>query len=179
MSNRAANRAAARHGPTVTHAEIRAATGSRDDALALYLVSQLANVLWASCEVAPHQREQVLQAALATLHGIAPRDETEGMLAAQMVAAHHAAMAHFQQAAPLPIESPLRDRWVHKAAGLMEAFARHANALEERRLSRERAPAVSGARRAPVHRDVRPTNGVCFGLANQEPESPTNEAADE
>ncbi len=160
MSNRAAPRAAARRGLTVTHVEIRAATGSRDDTLALYLVSQLANVLWASCEVPPHQREQVLQAALATLHGIAPRDETEGMLAAQMVAAHHAAMAYFKQVAPLPIESPLRDRWVGKAAGLMEAFAQHARALDARRRPlASRLQPLRGARRAPAHR-VHSANAV-------------------
>src|SRR5262249_12572496 len=38
------------------------------------------------------------QAALATMMGIAPRDEIEGMLAAQMVATHNAAMECFRRA---------------------------------------------------------------------------------
>lgn len=36
--------------------------------------------------------EKVLNGALAAIHGIAPQDETEAMLAAQMVATHHTAM---------------------------------------------------------------------------------------
>jgi hypothetical protein len=44
------------------------------------------------------QISEVMQAALAGLTGIAPRDEQEGMLATQMLACHNAAMESYRRA---------------------------------------------------------------------------------
>ena len=51
-------------------------------------------LLEASCDSTSSKRfeESDVNGALAAMHGIAPRDEIEGMLAAQMVAVHSAAM---------------------------------------------------------------------------------------
>ena len=47
---------------------------------------------------AEDERERLHMAALATLISIAPKDELEGMLAAQMVAAHAASMECYRRA---------------------------------------------------------------------------------
>ena len=46
----------------------------------------------------PQTRDQQFQAALAGLMGIAPKDELEGMLVAQLLASHYAAMECYRRA---------------------------------------------------------------------------------
>ena len=67
---------------------LQGAVGTDDQSLTAEHLSLLFNAVTHGQEMSEAQ----CNAALATLHGIAPRDEIEGMLAAQMVAVHHAAM---------------------------------------------------------------------------------------
>ena len=46
----------------------------------------------------PEERDKQLSATVAALIGIAPKDELEGMMAAQLVAAHNAAMECYRRA---------------------------------------------------------------------------------
>jgi hypothetical protein len=46
----------------------------------------------------PEERDKQLSATVAALSGIAPKDELEGMMAAQLVAAHNAAMECYRRA---------------------------------------------------------------------------------
>ena len=73
----------------------RAATGSTDENLALVLINQVSRTLWRSGGLS---EAQVINAAMAAMKGLAPRDELEGMLAAQMVATHTAAMECLRRA---------------------------------------------------------------------------------
>ncbi len=59
----------------------------------------LRELLESGCRGTPSQpfEDSDVNGALAAMHGIAPRDEIEGMLAAQMVAVHSAAMRSLRQ----------------------------------------------------------------------------------
>jgi hypothetical protein len=59
----------------------------------------LSNLLETACAGSPSKAvpQEDLNAALAAMHGIGPRDEAEAMLAAQMVATHTAAMVALRQ----------------------------------------------------------------------------------
>src|SRR5277367_1634990 len=46
----------------------------------------------------PEERDKRLSATVVALIGIAPRDELEGMMAAQLIAAHNAAMECYRRA---------------------------------------------------------------------------------
>ncbi len=71
--------------------------GSQSDDFNHVLIDQALQTLWVK-NSDDTTRERQLQAALAGLMGIAPRDELEGMLAAQMIAAHSASMECFRRA---------------------------------------------------------------------------------
>jgi hypothetical protein len=59
----------------------------------------LAHLINGACEASSMTalKEEDLNGALAAMHGIAPRDEAEAMLAAQMVATHALAMTQFRR----------------------------------------------------------------------------------
>jgi hypothetical protein len=63
----------------------------------MILATQIADALWAKNSDAKTYDQQ-LCAAIAGLVGIAPSDEIEGMIAAQMLAAHNAAMECYRRA---------------------------------------------------------------------------------
>ncbi|MCJ2134975.1 hypothetical protein MKK69_13060 [Methylobacterium sp. J-026] len=61
------------------------------------IANQVVQSLWLA-HTDKEGRDQLQSAALATLVSIAPKDEIEGMLAAQMVAAHAASMECYRRA---------------------------------------------------------------------------------
>ncbi len=71
--------------------ELRCIGGSGFDDFNNILINQSLQTLWVRNSDDTTRNRQI-QATLAGLMGIAPRDEVEGMLAAQMVAAHNASM---------------------------------------------------------------------------------------
>ncbi len=71
--------------------------GSQSDHLNNILANQTVQALWVK-NSSPEERDKQLNAAVAALIGIAPKDELEGMMAAQMVAAHNAAMECYRRA---------------------------------------------------------------------------------
>ena len=77
--------------------DLREIGGSLSDDWNNILINQTVGALWTS-----HSSEETLnrqvKAAIAGLRGIAPRDELEGMMAAQLVAAHSAAMECYRRA---------------------------------------------------------------------------------
>jgi hypothetical protein len=89
--------------PTEWQGRLKAVCGSQSDHFNNELADQVARTLWPPAN--PAMREQQLTASMAALVGIAPRDELEGMLAAQMVAAHAATMECFRRSM-LPEQSP-------------------------------------------------------------------------
>jgi hypothetical protein len=70
--------------------------GSRSDGFNNIVCNQVLSAIWPSSN--PEQLTTQYEAALAGMMGIEPRDEIEGMLAAQMVATHSAAMECYRRA---------------------------------------------------------------------------------
>jgi hypothetical protein len=71
--------------------------GSQSDDWNVRLANDTAQALWLT-NSDDKTRGQQVSAALAGLSGIAPKDELEGMMAAQLVAAHSAAMECYRRA---------------------------------------------------------------------------------
>jgi hypothetical protein len=72
--------------------------GSRSDHFNSILANQTLQTLWLK-NSDPEVRAVQYSATTAALVGIGPKDELEGMLAAQLIAAHNASMKCFQRAA--------------------------------------------------------------------------------
>jgi hypothetical protein len=77
--------------------ELKAIGGSTSDAFNSTLANSVINALWVKNSDAAEKQRQFTAAACA-LVGIAPRDELEGMLAAQLIAANAAAMECYRRA---------------------------------------------------------------------------------
>jgi hypothetical protein len=71
--------------------------GSRFDDWNDIITCQTVDALWVK-HSGPETRDKQLSAALAALIGIGPKDECEGMMAAQLIAAHNAAMECYRRA---------------------------------------------------------------------------------
>jgi hypothetical protein len=109
----------------------RAMGGSMVDDFNAAVATQAMQSLW----LAHSTKEDVARhktTVIATMIGIAPRNEIEGMLAAQMVATHHAAMECFRRAM-LPEQTfegrqmalTCGNKLVRSYATLVEALDRH------------------------------------------------------
>lgn len=71
--------------------------GSRSDHWNNILATQTINALWLK-HSDPQTQDKQLGAIVAALAGIGPKDELEGMMAAQLIAAHNAAMECYRRA---------------------------------------------------------------------------------
>jgi len=77
--------------------ELKPIGGSKWDLWNNQIVSQVASATWLANDT-PSGKQDRIGGAVAGLVGIRPRDEIEAMLAAQMVAAHNAAMECYRRA---------------------------------------------------------------------------------
>ena len=77
--------------------ELKPVGGSQSDRWNLLLANQAVNALWIK-QSDEETRGQQYGATVAALAGIAPKDELEGMIAAQLLAAHNAAMECYRRA---------------------------------------------------------------------------------
>lgn len=71
--------------------------GSQSDHWNNTLANQALQALWLK-NSSPEDRDRQLSATIAALSGIEPKDELEGMMAAQLIAAHNAAMECYRRA---------------------------------------------------------------------------------
>ncbi|QOG17595.1 hypothetical protein [Bradyrhizobium sp. SEMIA] len=71
--------------------------GSQSDHWNKILANQALQSLWVK-NSSQEDRDKQLSATLAALAGIGPKDELEGMMAAQLIAAHNAAMECYRRA---------------------------------------------------------------------------------
>lgn len=83
--------------PAAQSSELKVLGGSTSHDFNLILANQACQSLW-TAHSRTEEREQQAQATLAALMGIAPRDEIEGMLAAQLIGCHNAAMECYRRA---------------------------------------------------------------------------------
>ncbi len=70
--------------------------GSKSDDWNQTLANQTMQAVWPHSS--PEARDRQLSATIAALAGIAPKDELEGMIAAQLIACHNAAMECYRRA---------------------------------------------------------------------------------
>src|SRR3954462_14632164 len=73
--------------PSDETGELKFLGGSASDTFNTILASQVTTTLWLA-RANEDERQKRMSAAVAGLAGIAPRDELEGMLGAQLIAAH-------------------------------------------------------------------------------------------
>jgi hypothetical protein len=90
------------------------------------------DVLETGCRSSQPVAEEDINGALAAMHGIAPRDELEGMLAAQMVAVHSAAMRCLRQLKVSEVV-PQQDSNGNLAVKLMRTYAMQMETLQRYR----------------------------------------------
>ena len=132
---------ASRQGSTTTmqieaaHSDLRGAWahlidtfGTRSTEAANTLISQLANAVAPNGTVSDAE----LNGALAAVHGIAPQDEAEAMLAVQMVATHTAALAALHKARTAEYRPGL-DSWGNLATKLLRTYTAQLETLAKYR----------------------------------------------
>ena len=113
--------------------DFESATGSRAEVLQRHLINEVARTLWLPEGLSEEDRMSRLASAIALLEGIRPEGEIEGMLAAQMVATHNAAMECLRRTM-IP-EQPLagREHNLKHAAKLLALYARQLEVLDKHR----------------------------------------------
>ena len=117
------------------------ASGSKNDSFTTALTHQALRSLWLA-HAEGEEREQIIEAVVASLKGINPKDELEGMLAAQMVATHAASMECFRRAMieGQPCES--RDANLNYASKLTRTYTTQIEALKKYRSKGEQKMTV-------------------------------------
>ena len=83
--------------PSQERPQLKALGGSQSDAWNNILANQTMQSLWLA-HSNEDDRDTQIKATAAALIGIAPKDEIESMLAAQLIAAHNAAMECYRRA---------------------------------------------------------------------------------
>lgn len=96
----------------------------------------MAQLLGATNTTGKVEVEDHVNAALAAVHGIAPNDAVEGMLAAQMVATHHAAMSMLEQAGQYP-GTKWAETYTNSATKMLRTFTTQVEALKRYRAKGE------------------------------------------
>jgi hypothetical protein len=113
-------------------AQLRRIGGSRSDDWNNAVLNQCANALGIA-HSAQEQRDHLCRAVISGLIGIDPKDELEGMIAAQLIAGHNAAMECFRRAM-LPNQSfEGRRENLTQANKLSRTFAMLLDALNRHR----------------------------------------------
>ena len=114
-------------------AEQNPITGSDNPAFSRHLLGAVGSALWFPEGTPPEEIVAATAAALSAVQGFAPRDPVEGMMAAQAVALHHAAMECFRRAMIPAQPFEVADRLRRQGANLSRAMAEMAEAIDRRR----------------------------------------------
>jgi hypothetical protein len=120
------------HDPAANKGELKDMGGSMSDDWNAILANSVAQALWLKNSDADTQAKQY-SAAVAGLFGISPKDELEGMLAAQMLAAHTAAMECHRRAMLPEQHAQGRHENLTAANKLSRSFAALLDALNRHR----------------------------------------------
>lgn len=108
-------------------------SGSDATAFQKELCDQVTAALWVPKYKTQDEKEQAALAALRAMENIAPRSELEGMLAAQMIATHNAAMECLRRSMNEGQTFEGRDSNLKHAAKLMALYERQLAALDKHR----------------------------------------------
>ncbi len=94
------------HEPDGKEPKLNKLGGSRFDAFNDWMIQGIVSAQWMG-GASDERKHEIMQGALAGAIGIGPRDEIEGMLVSQMLAAHAAAQECYRRAM-LPEQLPKR-----------------------------------------------------------------------
>ena len=100
------------------------ATGARGIDLPIHLMSQTARCFWE-----PKSITQALNTAAEAIAGIGPKDEIEGMLAAQMVATHNVAMECLKRSMLPEQPAEICNGLINRASKLLRTYTTQMEAL--------------------------------------------------
>lgn len=109
---------------------LKDAFGTDDEDTGWLLLGQVLNTI---PNLDPTDLEVRSKSVLATLRGIGPKDELEGLLAVQMVGVHHVAMAFLGLASPANHAVEASDRYLSRAIKLLRTFTAQMEALNRHR----------------------------------------------
>src|SRR5215213_11593353 len=136
--------------------KLKSVGGSNSDTFNNILANQVVKTLWLG-NADEEERDKLMSASLGALIGIAPKDELEGMLAAQMVAAHNAAMECYRRAMIPEQTHEGRKESLNQAnklsrtyTTLLEALNRHRGKGQQKVSTFTRAVKPSWARSRPA-----------------------------
>jgi hypothetical protein len=119
--------------PTTDLAKTEGIAGTKDRTLNSRLISQALSTLWVPPGATKEVQLEHMGAAMLLLEGIKPEGEIEGMLAAQMIGTHHAAMDCLRRAM-LPEQTfEGREQNLKHAARLLSIFPAQLDALNKNR----------------------------------------------
>ncbi|MDH7797152.1 MULTISPECIES: hypothetical protein [unclassified Beijerinckia] len=122
------------------------------------LADQVMEVLWQE-GLSPDEAEKHEKAVVAGLIGIAPKDELEGMMAVQLIAAHNASLAAYRRA--MDVNHPF-DRWreaITQANSLSRTFSTLLDALHRYRGKSQQKITVEHVHRQPDALSTVPLGG--------------------
>src|SRR6266566_4417871 len=83
--------------PETAKGALKHVAGSQIDAFNNIVIEQMVDALW-KAQTGEEGRQMLAAAAITALISVQPRDELEGMLGAQLVATHNAAMECYRRA---------------------------------------------------------------------------------
>ena len=112
---------------------VQEATGSSSEAFQVELFTKAVETLWLPASRDKEAQDRALEAVYDALRSIAPRSELEGMLAAQMIATHNAAMECLRRAMKEGQGMESRDQNLKHAVKLMGIYERQLAALDKHR----------------------------------------------
>ena len=111
---------------------LRLISGSDDEDFTSILVTQVATSLWVEHSNS-EQRDRQFNAAITAMKGMKPGDELEGMLSAQLIAIHNAAMEYCQRAMLGNQTFEGRRESLNQANKLSRTYAARTEALDRHR----------------------------------------------
>jgi hypothetical protein len=118
--------------PEARRSALKALGGSSDDDFNNVLANQVVQALWLA-NSDKDERGRQMQAAVSAMFGVQPRDELEGMLGAQMIASHSAALECFRRAMLKEQTFEGRRENLNQANRLVRSYAALLEALDKHR----------------------------------------------
>ena len=130
--SRSKNQSALTVAPT-EKTNLEEATGSDQLHLQQHLIGQVRETLWTPGSLSEEEKSARIGSAISLLRGIKPADETEGMLAVQMVATHNAATDCLRRAMIEGQSFEGREQNLKHAGKLLAIYSRQIEVLDKHR----------------------------------------------
>ena len=113
--------------------DLETVTGSSAPQLQLHRVNEVFQTLWHPAQISEKEAQKLVNSVIAMMEGIKPEGEVEGMLAAQMVATHSAAMECLKRAMFDGQSFAGRDLNLKHAAKFLSIYTRQVEVLDKHR----------------------------------------------